>query len=120
MDNEKKKELISRINNFIDNDRVLIEDVFDFDDDIKIAVEEYKTVFSNGYCTTLQTIRVGDYVINCHHDHGEKLVAKAEMLRESINEVGIEKTIERYTKGDEYSKNIKEWIWHSFFLAGKE
>ena len=110
MDNEKKKELISRINNFIDDDYVRIEIVFDFDDDIKIAVEEYKTVFSDGYCTTLQTIRVGDYIINCHHDHGEKLVAKAEMLRESIDEVGIEKTIERYTKGDEYSKNIKEWF----------
>lgn len=110
MDNEKKKELISHINNFINNGRVLVEDVFDFDDDIKIAVEEYKTVFNDGYCTTLQTIRVGDYIINCHHDRGGELVAKAEMLRESINEVGIEKTIETMTHEQDWTdKQIREW-----------
>ncbi len=109
MNNEKRKQLINEINHYIDDDCVRIEQVFDFDDEIKIAVEEYKTEFNDGYCITLQTIRVADYFINCHHDDGEKLVIKAETLRASINAIGIKETIEKYTKSDGISEKIREW-----------
>ena len=110
MNIEKRKQLISEINHCIDNDWVKIEEVFGFDNDIKIAVEEYKTFENSGYTMTFQSIRIGNYSIKCYHDNGEKLVERAELLRASIDKIGIEKTIETMTHEQDWAdKEIREW-----------
>ena len=105
----EKESLIKRINESINDDSLRDEEVFNFDNDIDIVVEEYKTRENDGYCITLQTIKVKDYTINCHHDNGKKLVEECEMLRASIDKIGIDKTIERYTNGDSWNERMREW-----------
>ena len=105
---ENKEKLIYEIDKLIDNTEDTKE--FEFDKDITIAVEEYKTRENSGYITTFQTIRVKDYFIKCNHLKGQELVLNAERIRESIDKIGIDKTIEELTKPqDDYDTKIREW-----------
>lgn len=105
----EKQKLIMEIDKFINTD-VYGDVKFEFDKDITIVVDEYKTYASDGYSTTFQSIKVGKYSIKCNHFDGAELVEKAELLQNKLKTQSIEDTIKELTIGQLMETDtIREW-----------
>ena len=101
--------LVEEINKVINTD-IVGEEVFEFDNDIKIVVAEYKTTWGDGYACTFQELKVDRYTIKCNHFTGEELLEKAKLLRQEINEQGLENAIDYLTiEQDQHTRTIREW-----------
>jgi len=107
---ESREELIYKLDSIIDTE-TRGETDFDYDDEIEINVSEYKTIENSGYTLTFQTITIGDYTIKANHYTGKMLVDTAEQLRNSINKIGLEKTIETLTRPqDPFDTKIRDLL----------